>query len=291
MIVACNAIGGLGNQLFQIFTTIAYGMRYGRRILFTSDKHTTGNASRPMYWTNFLQYLRVFTTDFQNNRMTNSEIMQLPIMQENGHHYTELLGHVDPALRLSGYFQSVKYFENYLDKILKMMRFQQIREQVIQEYPAKFSEQFLYVSMHFRLGDYKHLQHCHPVLHLSYYENALTKLMNVLQQDNVEKKVKVLYFFEKQDTPYIETKISTLKQKFENIEFESVDTSIEDWKQMLLMSACNHHIIANSTFSWWGAFLNPSSTKIVLYPGVWFGPALQHLIKDDLFPVGWIKVD
>jgi len=197
MIVACNAIGGLGNQLFQIFATIAYGMRYGRRILFTSDKHTTGNALRPMYWTNFLKNLHIFTTDFKNNKMTNMDIMQLPNIQENGHHYTELPVSLEPALRLSGYFQSTKYFENYLDNILKMIRFDKIREEVIEEYSRKFMDPYVYVSMHFRLGDYKHLQHCHPVLNLYYYENSLTKLMEMNLLEMKEKKVKVLYFFEK----------------------------------------------------------------------------------------------
>jgi hypothetical protein len=59
---------------------------------------------------------------------------------------------------------------------------------------------------------------------------------------------------------------------------------------MLLMSVCDHNIIANSTFSWWGAYLNQNPSKIVCYPGTWFGPALKHDTR-DLFPTDWVKMN
>jgi hypothetical protein len=57
------------------------------------------------------------------------------------------------------------------------------------------------------------------------------------------------------------------------------------------MSVCDHNIIANSTFSWWGAQLNMAENKQVIYPSKWFGPKLATHNLDDLFPDGWIKVD
>jgi len=53
---------------------------------------------------------------------------------------------------------------------------------------------------------------------------------------------------------------------------------------------CDHNIIANSTFSWWGAYLNQNPSKIVCYPGTWFGPALKHDTR-DLFPTDWVKMN
>ena len=59
---------------------------------------------------------------------------------------------------------------------------------------------------------------------------------------------------------------------------------------MHLMSLCNHNIIANSTFSWWGAYFNHHEDKIVCYPDIWFGPAQGNKYMGDLFPEKWYKV-
>jgi hypothetical protein len=81
-----------------------------------------------------------------------------------------------------------------------------------------------------------------------------------------------------------------LKSKFEDIKFVNIDSTIPDWKQMLMMSCCHHNIIANSTFSWWGAYFNRNPDKIVCYPNKWFGPALANKTTDDLFPPEWRKI-
>ena len=65
----------------------------------------------------------------------------------------------------------------------------------------------------------------------------------------------------------------------------------QDWQQMLVMSCCHHNIIANSSFSWWGAYLNKNIRKIVCYPSKWFGPKTQHHDTSDLCPEEWTKID
>jgi hypothetical protein len=296
MIVASNPIGGLGNQLFQIFATIAYGIQYNRRIIFTYKEQTGGHLSRPTYWHNFLKNLQIFTTKY-NKKVTNEDLNTFTKIQEKGHHYTQLLGNIEPNVFLLGYYQTPKYFEKYTNKILELIKFNEIREQVLKthnsfyEYKEEEKEKSIYVSIHFRLGDYKYLQKCHPVLNYEYYKNSLLKMKDLIENQYSEPiKIKVLYFFEKEDIQIIETKIQKLRTCFPTMEFQSVGTEIEDWEQMVLMTNCNHHIIANSTFSWWGAYLNPSVNKHVIYPSIWFGDNLNHLQTDDLFPDTWIKI-
>ena len=120
---------------------------------------------------------------------------------------------------------------------------------------------------------------------ISYYVNALSKLTGLDKDIS-----KVVYFYEKNDQEHIDNAIKKLSEEFPTIVFESCDHSLADWEQMLCMSTCKHNIIANSSFSWWGAYLNTNTDKIVCYPDIWFGPDASHDTR-DLCPSGWVSVD
>ena len=98
----------------------------------------------------------------------------------------------------------------------------------------------------------------------------------------------ILYFCEEQDNAAINIKI--LKRRFKNLKFIKGDDKLADWEQMLSMSCCEHNIIANSTFSWWGAYFNANKGKIVCYPNQWFGPKLAHKNTKDICPEEWVKI-
>ena len=139
--------------------------------------------------------------------------------------------------------------------------------------------------MHFRIGDYINIQNCHPIATYNYYENTLS----YISQNNPMKEYNIFFFCEENDLEHVLNVINQLIIKFPNYKFIRGDNTLADWEQMLLMSFCHHNIIANSTFSWWGAYFNSHPDKIVCYPSVWFGPTLEHNMK-DLCPPEWVKI-
>jgi hypothetical protein len=84
--------------------------------------------------------------------------------------------------------------------------------------------------------------------------------------------------------------IEKLMNKFKNIIFVRANNDLSDWEQMLLMSLCQHNIIANSTFSWWGAYFNENPEKKVCYPSLWYGEK-ANIDTTNMFPSSWIKIN
>lgn len=283
--ISCDLMGGLGNQLFQIFATISYAMQCKQPFIFL-DKKTLGN--RPTYWNNFFIYLK----NFLINKYPTSPKMKT--LSEVGFHYEELpLVNSFSNTLLSGYFQSYKYFENNKETICKLIRLDLQKNAIKNKYIHNYDN---LVSMHFRLGDYKHLQNFHPVLKFEYYKNSLQHIMDMekteTETNNKNINLKVLYFCEKDDYETVIQTIDKLQNMFPSCSFIKVSDDIEDWEQMLMMSLCRHNIIANSSFSWWGAYFNTHEDKIICYPSVWFGPALASHDTRDLFPEDghWNKI-
>ncbi len=275
--ITAHLMGGLGNQLFQIFATIAYGLRNKIEYAFFNSYRVESITPRHSYWDSFLIYLKDSTRD---------HLPDMPRWSENGFRYQTLPQVAsNENLMLYGYFQSYKYFQDEFAEIRNMMKLDTLKLLVNNIYKNDYDE---IISMHFRIGDYKALQAFHPIMPVGYYENALHEIIDNSNDSN--NKWTVLYFCEKQDNNEVEEKIEHLKSIFPNVTFEKADQLLDDWKQMLMMSLCRHNIIANSSFSWWAAYFNSHTDKIVCYPDKWFGPNLKDNDVQDLFPDTWRKV-
>jgi hypothetical protein len=279
--------GGLGNQLFQIFATIAYSLQHGYTYVFPySDKLEIGMV-RPTYWHNFLKNLMVYTTANSSYIYMNDQINRLPVIRESGFHYQKLpLVGAETNVALDGYFQSYRYFEKYQTQIYDIIGLHLLQQDIKNDYQHYLNKKYT-VSMHFRLGDYKYKQNYHPVMPKEYYEKSLSYIVSIVKEP-----IRVLYFCEQEDNDYVNGVIEYLKNTVTtySIEFVKVDDTIEDWKQLLLMSCCNSQIIANSSYSWFGAYLCQDVSKNVCYPNLWFGPAMGCVVVDDLFPHEWTKI-
>jgi hypothetical protein len=105
-------------------------------------------------------------------------------------------------------------------------------------------------------------------------------------------KTRVLYYCESEDNEFVENYMRRLNAKYPVVvEVMKVDDNIPDYEQMMIMSCSHHNIMSNSTFSWWGAYLNRSTEKIVCYPSTWFGEYYEHTHDHrDMMPDEWIKI-
>lgn len=282
-IVSIRLMGGLGNQLFQLFTVIAYGIEHTATVVlpYVSELHV--GTVRSTYWDTFLIGLRNLTTYNMDVNETNYSLLQMPLYKEPAFHYTEIPKLNYTRTLLFGYYQSYRYFDKYNDTIQNMINLPKQQTLIKNEYHDLFLDKET-ISMHFRLGDYKNIQESHPILTIEYYYNAICSVTM-----NQDKPYRILYFCQKNDNVDVSQIILGLSNRFSSLEFVKVDDSIDDWKQLLIMSTCSHNIIANSTYSWWAAWFNMNINKIVCYPNVWFGPMVSH-DTCDLFPSSWTKI-
>ena len=175
-----------------------------------------------------------------------------------------------------GYFQSYKYFDNCRSLILKEFQFSEKHLSENTKDIARKIKDCNSISVHVRRGDYLngfYYELLGKVCDMNYYKRAI---------DIVKSKVLDPHFFVFSDD-----------QDFISDNFELGNTDIitfnrgkDSWQDMYLMSICKHNIIANSTFSWWGAWLNNNSKKIVVAPDRWFADK----VDDEIIPPEWLRI-
>ena len=123
---------------------------------------------------------------------------------------------------------------------------------------------------------------------MEYYIKALEKIPE--SELKLKLNLKFLYFFEEEDREKVKQNVALLESKFPQFKFTPIDTSIVDYEQVFIMSYLKYCVLANSTFSWWGAYLNTRKDKKVFYPEVFFAEHLKSLDVSDKFPDEWTCV-
>jgi hypothetical protein len=183
---------------------------------------------------------------------------------------------VQGSCSLQGYWQSPKYFESVADEIGQVFRLDRFSTQQTREIEAEIASVNTSVSVHVRRCDYLNpdVIRLHGLCERAYYDQARQLLETHL--DSPE-------FFVFSDDP--QTAEEELGH-WDNTKFVSGFGPMQD---LMLMSRCSHHIIANSTFSWWGAWLDSGPDNLVVAPRQWFTSEATHNTK-DLYPESWILV-
>ena len=277
--LTCYLQGGLGNQLFQLFATISYSIANNKPFVFTRQLKL--DKTRNTYWHNFLSALYKFTSDFSYVKL------KPVVIKESGFVYSKLLNSNNEHILLDGYFQSEKYFAPHKDYIMQLINLEE-QKNIVKNKLMKYTllELAKTVSLHIRRGDYIKLQEYHTLLTYDYYHKALSYI-----SVNTSKPItNVLIFYEQPDLPYTKFLLNKLQTDFANLECNLITTYLSDWEKLLVMSLCSHNIIANSSYSWWGAYFNTNPEKIVCYPENWFGPKLRGNDIKDLCPAQWHKL-
>jgi len=284
--ITAYLMGGLGNQLFQIFATIATSMKYNKQFFFIySDKLNVGKE-RPTYWYSLLSGIRSYVINMNSEypmKQYNDPNIQYKEIPNPKEYLSDMP--TNSVLLLHGYFQFYKHFIDYQTRIYDLINLYEQLEQTREVSPLRVQGA---ISIHFRLDDYVNHQEYHNILSVEYYIKCIRAIQ---KEDNAV--TNVLVFYQEIDTDMVETNyMSQLRKEFPTLVFTYIDHKKPDWQQMLTMAICKYNVIANSTFSWWGAYLNqtPDSVHKVYYPAQWFGPALRHYDVSEMFPPHWNRI-
>ena len=293
--IITNLIGGLGNQMFQYAA--------GRALSIQLDQPLRLDVSSFANYClhNGFELPRLFAGPME---VASSEDMQrvlnwraIPIFRrlllrkelavfrgkqfvvEPHFQYWNGISQVSPNTYLTGYWQSEKYFEK-VTNILRADFVFKLPMSDKNQATADEIEQCNSVSLHVRRGDYVQNSNelsVHALCSTEYYRMAIQQVAERVQQP-------VLFIFSDD--------IAWVKNNFKidfPCQFVDHNHGTESYNDMRLMSLCRHHIIANSSFSWWGAWLAQSSDQNVFYPKNWFNTPNNDI--SDLVPEFWIPID
>jgi hypothetical protein len=192
-----------------------------------------------------------------------------PVAKEVKFGFDELLFNQCPnEISIWGFFQSEKYFNHIKQSIKEDFIFRQHILEPCKEMMSQFNT--APVSLHIRRTDYITSPN-HTALSLDYYKKAL---------DIIGEYDYIFVFSD--DIQWCKNNLT-----FNNMIFMEGFDDVED---LWMMSMCKNNIIANSTFSWWGAWLNNNENKQVIIPSKWFGISNSHLNTNDLYCDKWIKL-
>jgi len=279
MIITAKYAGGLGNQLFQIFNMISLSIDHKAEFYLLNKTYSDSVCyNRLVYWDNLFYSLKNI---LKNENFFNKIIFFT--YSEKNFSYNKITLSENNNIILEGYFQSYKYFIHNYNIIIDLLNFNKIQQELLNKHISKYNFNNLN-SIHFRLGDYKNLHDCHPIIDIEYY---ILSIKYIIEKTKV---INFLIFYENDDYDIIVKNCNLIKNLVSEFNYNLIDTNIPDYEQMFCMSLCQNNIIANSSFSWWGAFLNKNKNKTIMYPSKWFGPKINVDKMEDMFPESWIKI-
>ena len=268
--IIVRLVGGLGNQLFQ----------------YASARHSAeiNNTDLKIDLSEFQKYqLHRYSLGHFNiieNIATEDELQATNEYKEKYFHFDPNFKSIGDGVLLKGYWQSEKYFCDISDIIKRELQLNTGLSTKGHEISMLIKNSNS-VSLHIRRCDYNSGSYSDQILDtlsMDYYVKAIEKLS--AQEKN-------LRFFVFSDDP------QWVKQNLK-LDYPSVyvdhNSAVTNYEDLHLMSLCQHNIIANSSFSWWGAWLNNNLAKKVYAPQKWFNANARNLNDKDIIPDSWFKI-
>lgn len=293
--IISNLLGGIGNQMFQAACGRALSLRTGQPLKLAVDQFETYGLHHGY------QISKIFT--WQPELASTADLRELigwqshplvrkvlgrPAMRawsnrrwanEPHLHFWPGLASVQGPCYLHGYWQSERYFADCAAQIRADFTFTLEPDAadmaILEQMQAAPS-----VSLHVRRGDYLHAKNAglFAPIGVDYYRLALA---------HVRQRVPGARCFAFSDDPaWVMEHLAPLEQPLVVVSHNGGARGARD---MRLMAAASHHIVANSTFSWWAAWLNPSPHKIVVAPRQWFADEIRRSSR-DLIPPDWVRL-
>jgi hypothetical protein len=236
--ITANLRGGLGNQMFQIAAAYNIALENNDECAFNL---TIINSDNCVF--NLISY--------KGNVFKKIKDLSPLWEPEFNFYYDGCIYNPPPYfenMRIDGYFQSEKYFKKHKIEVIDLFTDRDIVSGIKNRYNFENS-----MAIHVRRGDYLHRPKIFPIPSVNYFKRGITFIDNKAQIDRI--------YVISDDIPWCKGNLTDGRMIFIEGNPDHIDLYIQ--------SLCNHNIIANSSFSWWGSYLNENKDKIVYAPGVW----------------------
>lgn len=243
--ISIRLMGGLANQLFQISHVFSFAKKHSVDYGIPTEVINPHIPGGRAYLFNGIKYYH--------------SLPDLSVYREKHFHYEEI-PKMDNVC-FEGYFQSWKFFDEYRDELIKAFGFAWRHKKDL-------------CSVHVRRDDYVQQPEYHPPVTKEYLYAAMVEV--------AYKQPEIIFRVFSDDIPWCKETFSLPGFDDFKIEYSEGFHEIEELEKM---SCCSHQICANSAYSWWAAYLNRNPDKMVVFPRIWFGPALSgHDTKDLYLP-------
>jgi hypothetical protein len=286
---------GLGNQLFQYVAGLFFAKKYGATLEVIREPEDLASSfghPRPFLLSHFCITEPVRELNLWDRIMCSVATAKKPIavparlasrtavyrqpVNEDGTFLPALpIPRSTKNVYLEGNFQAYRFAQDVEQRLRLEFRFKKPPVDLNLETFNRIKAAENSVSLHVRRGDYKINKGGQELLPIEYYARAMQVVQQTLANPT--------YFIFSDDIPYTRRALPHV----EGMVFVDHNDEANGHEDLRLMSACRHNIIANSTMSWWGAWLNSDPSKIVCAPKIWRNPKISYA---DLIPPNWLRI-